>query len=75
MEGKDISNIDIELLISIFISVDDFVKDFYAWRKTHLSDSLTDSETLSAYHQPSLSASENLTLCIYYHHSGYKSMF
>ncbi len=57
-----------EKLIEIFVAVDDFVKPFQQWLA---------SRTLPTQRQPTrqpdLTASEIITLLVYYHHSGYKN--
>jgi hypothetical protein len=55
-------------LIEIFITVDDFVKPFEQWLA---SRALPDQRRPTR--QPELTASEIITLLVYYHHSGYKN--
>lgn len=57
-----------EKLIEIFITVDDFVKPFEQWLA---SRALPDQRRPTR--QPELTASEIITLLVYYHHSGYKN--
>ena len=57
-----------EKLIEIFIAVDDFTKPFEQW----LANRSLPGERQST-RQPELTASEIITLLVYYHHSGYKN--
>lgn len=57
-----------EKLIQIFIAVDDFVNSFEQWLASR-SLPLVGQPT----RQPELTASEIITLLVYYHHSGYKN--
>lgn len=57
-----------EKLIEVFIAVDDFVNPFEQWLA---SRALTGSG--QATRQTDLTASEIITLLVYYHHSGYKN--
>lgn len=57
-----------EKLIEIFIAVDDFVKIFDQWLTTRCL-----MPARKPTRQPALTASEIITLLVYYHHSGYKN--
>ena len=58
-----------EKLIQIFVTVHDFIQPFEA---ALINRSLTDNQR-QLTRQPDLSASEIITLLVYYHHSGYRN--
>ena len=75
MQCKNNQSFDSDLILRIFFEVDEFSKKFEAWyslRMQRQSDVIILGKKSKKTRQPGLSASEMVTILIYYHHSGYK---
>jgi hypothetical protein len=69
MLNKD-KKVDEDFLIGIFIYVDDALKAMEAYAKSHWLEAASSKKKPTR--KPSLTASEIITILIYYHYSGYK---
>jgi hypothetical protein len=75
MQCKDNQSFDADLLLRIFFEVDNFCTEFEAWYTLYVhrqSGVVISGKPPRKVRQPRLSASEIVTILIYYHHSGYK---
>lgn len=61
--------VHVSKLIEIFCSCDDFVNELYSYSEAHFLDK---THSRKPTRIPQLSESEIMTICIFYHHSGFK---